>query len=39
LNTTFSRYEFSTAAAILLLIIGIVLLAENLSSIIRKRLL
>lgn len=39
LNTTFSRYEFSSAAAILLLIIGIVLLAENLSSIIRKRLL
>ena len=39
LNTTFSRYEFSSAAAILLIIIGIVLLTENISGFIRKRLI
>ena len=39
LNTTFSRYEFSSAAAILLVIIAIVLVAENLSSYIRQRLI
>lgn len=39
LSTTLNRYEFSSAAAILILIIAIVLLTENLSGIIRKRLL
>ncbi len=39
LNTTFDRYEFSSAAAILLIIIGIVLLAENVSSYIRQKLI
>lgn len=39
LNTTFSRYEFSSAAAILLVIIAIVLVAENLSSLIRQKLI
>ncbi len=39
LNTTFSRYEFSSAAAILLIIIGIVLLTENISGFIRKKLI
>lgn len=37
LNTAFDRYEFDTAAAILLLIIGIVMFAEYSSSAIRKR--
>lgn len=39
LNTTFSRYEFSSAAAILLVIIAIVLVAENLSGFIRQKLI
>jgi len=38
LNTAFDRYEFETAAAILLIIIGIVMLAEYLSGLIRARL-
>jgi len=38
LNTSFDRYEFDTAAAILLLIIGIVMVAEYASGIIRKQL-
>ncbi len=38
LNTAFDRYEYDTAAAILILIILIVLLAEYSSGIIRKRL-
>lgn len=38
LNTAFDRYEYDTAAAILLIIIGIVLLAEYGSSFLRKRL-
>jgi phosphonate transport system permease protein len=38
LNTSFSRYEFDTSAAILLLIIGIVMAAEYSSGLIRKRL-
>ena len=38
LNTSFDRYEFGTSAAILLLIIGIVMMAEYSSGIIRKRL-
>lgn len=37
LNTSFDRYEFDTAAAILLLIIGIVMALEYLSGIIRAR--
>ncbi|MGA1598091.1 MAG: phosphonate ABC transporter, permease protein PhnE [bacterium] len=37
LNTAFDRYEFDTAAAILILIIGIVMFAEYTSSAIRKR--
>lgn len=37
LNTALSRYEYSSAGAILLIIIGIVLLAEYFSSFIRKR--
>ncbi len=37
LNTAFDRYEFDTAAAILILIIGIVMFAEYSSSAIRKR--
>lgn len=36
LNTSLSRYEYDTAAAILLIIIGIVLLAEYASSYVRK---
>ncbi|MBT7450107.1 MAG: phosphonate ABC transporter, permease protein PhnE, partial [Rhodospirillaceae bacterium] len=36
LNTAFDRYEFDTAAAILLIIIGIVMAAEYTSGIIRK---
>lgn len=39
LNTAIDRYEFDSAAAILLIIIGIVLLAEYSSSHIRKRVL
>ena len=38
LNTAFERYEFDTAAAILLLIIGIVMATEYGSSIVRGRL-
>lgn len=37
LNTAFDRYEYNTAAAILLLIIGIVMALEYLSGIIRAR--
>ena len=37
LNTAFDRYEFDTAAAILLLIIGIVMALEYLSGIVRNR--
>lgn len=36
LNTAFDRYEFDTAAAILLIIIGIVMAAEYMSGHIRK---
>ena len=38
LNTSFERYEFDTAAAILLTIIGIVMLTEYASSLVRGRL-
>jgi phosphonate transport system permease protein len=37
LNTSFSRYEYDTSAAILLIIISIVLMAEHVSGAIRKR--
>ncbi|MFP7569982.1 phosphonate ABC transporter, permease protein PhnE [Marivita sp. S2033] len=37
LNTSFDRYEYDTAAAILLLIIGIVMALEYLSGIVRAR--
>ena len=37
LNTSFSRYEYETSAAILITIIVIVLIAENVSSVIRRR--
>ncbi len=37
LNTSFSRYEYDTSAAILIVIIAIVLVAEHLSGAIRKR--
>ncbi|WP_298835893.1 phosphonate ABC transporter, permease protein PhnE [uncultured Roseobacter sp.] len=37
LNTAFDRYEYDTAAAILLIIIGIVMALEYLSGIIRAR--
>lgn len=37
LNTAFDRYEYDTAAAILLIIIGIVMALEYLSGIIRER--
>ena len=37
LNTAFDRYEFDTAAAILLVIIGVVMALEYLSGIIRAR--
>jgi len=37
LNTAFDRYEFDTAAAILLIIIGTVMALEYLSGIIRKK--
>ena len=36
LNTAFDRYEFDTAAAILLVIIGIVLVLEYISGYLRK---
>lgn len=39
LNTAFNRYEFDTAAAILLLIIAIVMLCEYSSGFIRRRYL
>ncbi|CAM4408725.1 Phosphonate ABC transporter, permease protein PhnE [Bordetella tumbae] len=39
LNTSFDRYEFETAAAILLLIIAIVMLCEYASSHVRRRFL
>jgi phosphonate transport system permease protein len=38
LNTAFDRYEFDTAAAVLLLIIGIVMATEYLSGIVRRRI-
>ncbi len=38
LNTSFSRYEYETSAAILITIIVIVLIAENISSLIRRRI-
>jgi len=38
LNTAFDRYEFDTAAAIILIIIGIVMFAEYTSGLIRARL-
>jgi len=37
LNTAFDRYEFDTAAAILIIIIGIVMVAEYTSGLIRAR--
>ena len=37
LNTAFDRYEFDTAAAILLVIIGVVMVLEYLSGVIRAR--
>ena len=37
LNTAFERYEFASAAAVLLVIIGIVLLVEASSAAIRER--
>ncbi|WP_416882542.1 phosphonate ABC transporter, permease protein PhnE [Marivita sp.] len=37
LNTAFDRYEYDTAAAILILIIGIVMMLEYLSGVIRAR--
>lgn len=37
LNTSISRYEYDTTAAILIVIVGLVLLAEYASGIIRKR--
>jgi phosphonate transport system permease protein len=36
LNTSFDRYEFNSAAAILLIIIGIVMLAEYCSGFLRQ---
>ncbi len=36
LNTAFDRYEFDTAAAILIIIIGVVMIAEYSSGIIRR---
>ena len=38
LNTSISRYEYSTTAAIIILIVGLVLLLEYASSFIRARL-
>ena len=37
LNTAFDRYEFDTAAAILLIIIGVVMALEYISGVIRKK--
>ena len=37
LNTAFDRYEFDTAAAILLIIIGIVMCLEYTSGYLRKK--
>jgi len=37
LNTAFDRYEYDTAAAILLIIIATVMVLEYLSGIIRSR--
>jgi len=37
LNTAFDRYEYDTAAAILILIIGIVMVLEYLSGFIRAK--
>ncbi len=37
LNTAFDRYEYDTAAAILLIIIGIVMMLEYISGIVRAR--
>nr|WP_309501917.1 phosphonate ABC transporter, permease protein PhnE [uncultured Roseovarius sp.] len=37
LNTAFDRYEYDTAAAILLIIIGVVMALEYLSGVIRER--
>jgi phosphonate transport system permease protein len=37
LNTAFDRYEFDTAAAILLIIIGVVMALEYLSGVVRAR--
>jgi phosphonate transport system permease protein len=37
LNTAFARYEYDTAAAVLLIIIGIVMVAEYSSGLIRQR--
>lgn len=39
LSTTLNRYEFSSAAAVLVLIILIVMLTENISGFIRQRLI
>ena len=36
LNTAFDRYEFDSAAAILLIIIGIVMIVEYTSGFVRK---
>ena len=36
LNTAFDRYEFDSAAAILLIIIGIVMIVEYSSSFLRR---
>jgi phosphonate transport system permease protein len=37
LNTAFDRYEYDTAAAILLIIIGIVMALEYISGVVRAR--
>jgi phosphonate transport system permease protein len=37
LNTAFGRYDYATASAVLLLIIGVVLVGETLSDRIRAR--
>ena len=37
LNTSFDRYEYDTAAAILLIIIGIVMALEYISGVVRAR--
>jgi phosphonate transport system permease protein len=38
LNTAFDRYEFDTAAAIIIIIIAIVMVLENTSTFIRGKL-